>query len=184
MPRTRLQDRGDIEDDGESRSSMDVDMGTEEVEEVEGTDDGYESCESSSLIRKPPGEVGRPGRGGYNLQKTLRDLGWSTKSFEKKKKVVFDLIDGHLDTGMSFAYQDDDAVQAVIDAAKERFPEFGDFKDAWPILDFCKLRLKYTASRAKRNAERLAAEMFDAQQVTLILLLSRFLTYIVTVERT
>jgi len=33
-------------------------------------------------IPKPVGEAGRPGRGGYNLEKTLR---WSPKSFKKVK---------------------------------------------------------------------------------------------------
>ncbi|KAL5499160.1 hypothetical protein ACEPAH_1678 [Sanghuangporus vaninii] len=150
---------GDVYEPSDEYESSD-----ESSDEYESSD-GYESSASSSLIRKPPGEVGRPGRGGYNLQAVLRSYGWSTKSFEKKRKYIFKLIDKHLDTGLSFIYQDDEAVQTVVDAATKHFPQFKDFKNAWPILDFCKMCLKYTASRSRRKAERLAADMFDAQQV-------------------
>ncbi|KAJ3891175.1 hypothetical protein GG344DRAFT_77160 [Lentinula edodes] len=37
---------------------------------------------SSAKIPKPPGEVGRPGRGGYNLRKTL---GWSKQDYDDVK---------------------------------------------------------------------------------------------------
>ncbi|KAL5537299.1 hypothetical protein ACEPAF_1122 [Sanghuangporus sanghuang] len=176
--RNDLRDKGD--DHIGSQMDVDSDEGPKDGDVYEPSDeyelsdepsnenessDGYESRASSSLIRKPPGEVGRPGRGGYNLQTLLRNYGWSTKSFEKMREYIFKLIDKHLDTGLSFIYQDDEAVQTVVDAATKHFPQFKDFKNAWPILDFCKMRLKYTASRSRRKAERLAADMFDAQQV-------------------
>ncbi|KAJ3848114.1 hypothetical protein EV368DRAFT_86965 [Lentinula lateritia] len=37
---------------------------------------------SSAKIPKPPGEVGRPGRGGYNLRKIL---GWSKQDYDDVK---------------------------------------------------------------------------------------------------
>ncbi|KAJ4499228.1 hypothetical protein C8R41DRAFT_915444 [Lentinula lateritia] len=37
---------------------------------------------SSAKIPKPPGEVGRPGRGGYNLRKIL---GWSKQDYDNVK---------------------------------------------------------------------------------------------------
>jgi hypothetical protein len=40
------------------------------------------SSDSDGKIRKPVGEVGRPGRGGYNLQVALS---WSSKEYKKLK---------------------------------------------------------------------------------------------------
>ncbi|KAJ3898158.1 hypothetical protein F5879DRAFT_927268 [Lentinula edodes] len=42
-------------------------------------------CPSSMKIPKPPGEVGRPGRGGYNLRKTL---GWSRQDYDNVKTIA------------------------------------------------------------------------------------------------
>lgn len=40
---------------------------------------------SHDLIQKPDGEAGRPGRGGYNLQKTLN---WHPKTFQKLQVCI------------------------------------------------------------------------------------------------
>lgn len=47
-----------------------------------------------------------------------------------------------------------------------RHPGLYDFKKAWPIVDMCKMRLKYTSTKFRRDADRLAAKVFRAQQVT------------------
>lgn len=40
------------------------------------------SSSRATMIKKPPGEPGRPGSGGFNLEKALGDLGWSKDDFE------------------------------------------------------------------------------------------------------
>ncbi|KAH7872789.1 uncharacterized protein C8R40DRAFT_1173185 [Lentinula edodes] len=46
-------------------------------------------CPSSMKIPKPPGEVGRPGRGGYNLRKIL---GWSRQDYDNVKNFIKILV--------------------------------------------------------------------------------------------
>ena len=89
MPSRGQRRQKDTEIDDESE--MDVD--TEETQSDVESDDGYESSgyassESSSLISKPPGEVNRPGRGGYNLKEALSVHGWNTKQFSKCKVQI------------------------------------------------------------------------------------------------
>lgn len=49
------------------------------------TSDDVTSEAESQFIVKPSGEVGRPGRGGYNLQKVLHNYGWDEKAFLAKR---------------------------------------------------------------------------------------------------
>ncbi|OCB91481.1 hypothetical protein A7U60_g1256 [Sanghuangporus baumii] len=122
------------------------------------------SSSLSSLILKPPGEVGRPQRGGYNLQRTLQDYGWDEKSFLSKRNFVHSLIDKHLEVNRSITFQDKRSIQKVIKLAKDQFPEFGAFKDAWPVLDMCKMHLRYTSGRERMRAIRRIAQAAKAPQ--------------------
>ena len=70
------------------------------------------------MIPKPPGEVGRPGRGGYNLDDALK---WDSESLRKLKitfcivisldfpnplqKYVHQLVKQHLDTQKTISNQ-------------------------------------------------------------------------------
>jgi len=58
--------------------------------------------EEDDLISKPMGEVNRPGRGGYNLEKAL---GWSTKEYRRVKQYVKKLCVEHLVLSKSFSSQ-------------------------------------------------------------------------------
>ncbi|KAI5985683.1 hypothetical protein F5J12DRAFT_787355 [Pisolithus orientalis] len=75
-----------------------------------------ESIELTTKIRKPPGEVGHPGRGGYNLEEHLR---WSDDEMHKLKvcktwqRVIHTAVKKYLDTTKSRSYQDFKAVQKV-----------------------------------------------------------------------
>ncbi|KAJ3925376.1 MAG: hypothetical protein NXY57DRAFT_967929 [Lentinula lateritia] len=53
---------------------------------------------SSPKILKPPGEVGRPGRGGYNLRKVL---GWSKQDYDNVKDFIKTLV-ARLDCNVPF----------------------------------------------------------------------------------
>ena len=63
------------------------------LEDTEGTTEPESEDVSqwieSTLIAKPPGEVGRPGRGGYNLRKVLSEHGWDQKTYNFKKVTHF-----------------------------------------------------------------------------------------------
>jgi hypothetical protein len=74
LPTPRL----DPDDRARSRSPMSDITESSEVSSTSSTNDT--SSEAHELIPKPPGEVGRPKRGGYNLQKALC---WSNTRFDK-----------------------------------------------------------------------------------------------------
>jgi hypothetical protein len=82
------------------------------------------------LIRKPAGEPGRPGRGGYNLEAAV---GWKGKAFEKLQvfgftlqchsksdacfqKYVYDQVEKHLDITKSYLGQPENKRKIVRDA--------------------------------------------------------------------
>ena len=70
-PAVRFRSQTPFDDDSPSESSL------------SSLSDSEESISSDSgKIRKPVGEVGRPGRGGYNLQVALS---WSSKEYKKLK---------------------------------------------------------------------------------------------------
>ncbi len=49
----------------------------------------YEEPIVVTIIEKPPGEVSRPGRGGYNLQRALIGTGnWDSKGYEQFKVIL------------------------------------------------------------------------------------------------
>ncbi len=53
--------------------------------------DVHESDSESDYIKKPPGEAGRPGRGGYSLRTSL--AAWSNRTYAKVKVCDLPLID-------------------------------------------------------------------------------------------
>lgn len=94
-----------------------TDLGVSSPEEE--SDDGEEK------IKKPSGEVGRPGRGGYNLEVAL---GWARDDFEKIKEseassmikhltsiqaYVHRLAADHLDMSKALSFQRKEAIDVV-----------------------------------------------------------------------
>ena len=63
--------------------------GSEELTEPESED--ASPWIESTLIAKPPGEVGRPGRGGYNLRRVLSEHGWDQKTYKFKRVIPLSL---------------------------------------------------------------------------------------------
>ncbi|KIJ29386.1 hypothetical protein M422DRAFT_71204 [Sphaerobolus stellatus SS14] len=114
---------------------------------------GFLDDACNTKIRKPPGEAGRPGRGGYNLQETLD---WDAKNFKILKTFIHKLVERHLDTSRSYAAQSDKLIHIVRDSATEKFPKLNEYEGAWPAIDIIKMRLKYTSTRKRRVEERAA----------------------------
>ena len=69
--------------DSDSLSSLTEDEDMDELEETGASESEHEATggegAGEGLIPKPKGEVGRPGRGGYNL---FRALGWNQKTYD------------------------------------------------------------------------------------------------------
>lgn len=70
-----------------ARSADDPNLNNEGEEELstEEEDDAKDADDESGLILKPRGEVGRPGRGGYNLEEKLAGYGWTEAEIGKFK---------------------------------------------------------------------------------------------------
>ncbi|KIM61351.1 hypothetical protein SCLCIDRAFT_1181808 [Scleroderma citrinum Foug A] len=66
--------------------------------------------ESSTKIPKPSGEVGRPGRGGYNLEE---QMGWGEAGFKRFQRFVRKAVVKHLDQSKCRSLQDCNALEAV-----------------------------------------------------------------------
>ncbi|TDL19962.1 hypothetical protein BD410DRAFT_841729 [Rickenella mellea] len=110
---------------------------------------------TTDAICKPGGEVGRPGRGGYNLKKAM--IGWRERELKALKDYVYELIDANLDKTKSMQSQNERCRQVVRDSASARFPRLDRYANCWPVNDIMLMRLKNTSRTA-----RIAQEKIDA----------------------
>ncbi|KAI6136003.1 hypothetical protein F5141DRAFT_1208372 [Pisolithus sp. B1] len=110
-----------------------------------------ESLEPEAKILKPPGEAGRPGRGGYNLEEYLK---WSDNEMRGLKRVIYAAVKKYLDMMKSRSFQDLNAVKKVTDHAKRRFLQLEAYENCWPALDLIHLHLKYLSSRHRQRHQR------------------------------
>ncbi|KAH9912870.1 uncharacterized protein B0H18DRAFT_960738 [Fomitopsis serialis] len=96
-------------------------------------------------IRKPDGEVARPGRGGYTL---ASDLKWPDGLYGKVQHRVAALATKHMKP-ISLSNQPLEAIKTVCDEAAKSFPVLLDYEDHWVTRDMLKTHLKNKAQRAK-----------------------------------
>ncbi|KJA13351.1 hypothetical protein HYPSUDRAFT_209620 [Hypholoma sublateritium FD-334 SS-4] len=109
--------------------------------------------EDDGLIPKPPGEVGRPSRGGYTL-KTV--LGWPNKDYLRIKRFIKQAVRDHLDPSIKFSAQPEESIKVVQTLAANKFSVLSQYSACWPATDFIRAELHYTCSRArtdKRNKD-------------------------------
>ncbi|KAI6111069.1 hypothetical protein F5141DRAFT_1063452 [Pisolithus sp. B1] len=133
--------------------SVTIELPSSDSEHSEGSPAPSESSLSSlesklggsDKIPKPSGEVGRPGRGGYNLED---QLGWGEDGFKNLKRFVNKAIKKHLDTTKCRSQQDRQALDTVCNLVTAEFPDMDSFENCWPVLDLIQMRLKYLSSRA------------------------------------
>jgi len=104
----------------------------------------------STKIPKPPGTVGRPQSGGYNLQDKL---GWNDRTYQNIISLVHKLAKTRLDIAKSFLKQDKKKIKQICDAVRKEYPILKDYVRDWPTHDMLKLHLKYTSETARRSAE-------------------------------
>ncbi|KAJ3715438.1 hypothetical protein C8R42DRAFT_645838 [Lentinula raphanica] len=111
--------------------------------------------ENSGGIPKPEGEVGRPGRGGYNLQATLK---WSRKTWRDVHNFVKHRVLDTMDCSLPYSEQPMFKLRAVREEALARFPFLNDYERLWVVDDLVRCRLKYEKSALKRKADAKLAE--------------------------
>ncbi|KAJ3781038.1 hypothetical protein GGU10DRAFT_336699 [Lentinula aff. detonsa] len=108
------------------------------------------------LIPKPPGEAGRPGRGGYSL---FDILSWPKKKYDKVKKHINKLVEDHLDCELPMSEQSAANMKKVRQQAVEKFVFLKEYSGLWAVDDFIRNHLKYQKSVLKREKlETIAAE--------------------------
>ncbi|KAI0368516.1 hypothetical protein BV20DRAFT_948015 [Pilatotrama ljubarskyi] len=107
------------------------------------------ATEDAVKIPKPAGEVGRPNRGGYQLEDALN---WSTARMHVFKGVINKLVDQHLDPTLLYAGQLDTKLRLVRKEAVKRLPDLEMYAMEWPVMDAVKMHLKYTSSKAHQHA--------------------------------
>ncbi|KII87892.1 hypothetical protein PLICRDRAFT_176652 [Plicaturopsis crispa FD-325 SS-3] len=116
------------------------------------------SDEDEFLIAKPPGEGGRPGRGGYTVAAAVR---FNEATRRRISCMIKDLTETHLDSTKSYTGQKEDAIAAVIDEVRKKHPCLDEYKDQWPAHDMLKAHLKYSSSAARRERVRLESGDLD-----------------------
>ncbi|KLO04504.1 hypothetical protein SCHPADRAFT_1003275 [Schizopora paradoxa] len=112
---------------------------------------GFPSVLPSKLraeIPKPPGEVSRISRGGYNLEEKL---GWSKSEYGKVQKGIRELAKAHLNMTAILSEQDENSLKTVFQLAKLQHPILNDYIGDWALEDFLSIMLKNSADRLKRQ---------------------------------
>ncbi|KAJ3765838.1 hypothetical protein FB446DRAFT_709137 [Lentinula raphanica] len=109
------------------------------------------------LIAKPPGEVGRPNRGGYNL---CDALGWPKHEYKTVMKFINQAVEDHLVGDLPLRKQSMSAVQKVRNLTIKKYPILEEYKDLWVIDDFirCHLKVRKAALRTEK-LEKIVADL-------------------------
>ncbi|THU94034.1 hypothetical protein K435DRAFT_860943 [Dendrothele bispora CBS 962.96] len=109
-------------------------------------------------VPKPQGEMGRPNRGGYNLQAALN---WDDEKYSEVKKYINSLVVQHLDCEIPFTHQPLQDLQIVRSQAKKRYPELRRYINQWATDDF--IRSKIKIKKIALNKHSLVAEIAETR---------------------
>ncbi|KAE9387024.1 hypothetical protein BT96DRAFT_1005527 [Gymnopus androsaceus JB14] len=111
--------------------------------------------DDDDLIPKPAGEVGHPGRGGYNLANVLK---WSNTQYRSGH------VDDHLECEKPMKNQSLSQVKKVREATLTKYPTLAEYKDLWVIDDFVRNRLKSRKAALRlQKLEKIAREAEQAE---------------------
>ncbi|TFK17177.1 hypothetical protein FA15DRAFT_711064 [Coprinopsis marcescibilis] len=119
-----------------------------ESSEEEDEDEDVMEVEAGPLIKKPPGEPGRPNSGRFNIEQAM---GWTKEDYSKLQAFVATECEVELDTEQSIANQEEKKIKLVCISAAKTFPGLKQFKDAWPVRSLIKLQLKKTSEQARKT---------------------------------
>ncbi|KAJ8073085.1 hypothetical protein PM082_019953 [Marasmius tenuissimus] len=119
-------------------------------------DDCGSKGQRKARIPKPQGEVGRLGRGGYNLQ---RSLGWSKAKFDLVKGFVRQRVKKELDCSVIYRKQPAHKVDIIRRATLENYPWLINYEDLWVIdvIPQMAMDCQTVESRAERPHPKLAS---------------------------
>ncbi|KAF8997671.1 hypothetical protein BDZ89DRAFT_1148437 [Hymenopellis radicata] len=109
---------------------------------------GSGGSQVSGKIPKPVGEVGRPKRGGYNLEKTLD---WPASLFSDVKREIKVLVYEKMDCRTGFAHQPQSKIEYVHEEALALYPWLDRYEKLWVVDDFIRGHLKYRKSALQRE---------------------------------
>ncbi|KAL0564900.1 hypothetical protein V5O48_017132, partial [Marasmius crinis-equi] len=110
-----------------------------------------ESESEGYKIPKPPGESGRPGSGGYNLE---GKLGWEKKKYQDVKVLVKRKTLAHCDRTKGFHEQEEGALNKVRQEVAAKYSFLAkDYDEFWPIDDMIRSALKYERQQTRRKAK-------------------------------
>ncbi|KAJ3970625.1 hypothetical protein EV361DRAFT_271583 [Lentinula raphanica] len=98
-----------------------------------------EASEPEDKIPKPPGEAGKPSRGGYNLR---IQLGWADTRFDDVENFMNEVVGKKLDCAQSFSEQSLADIQEIQNMALKRYPFLKEYHDNWVADEFIKSALK------------------------------------------
>ncbi|KAK7438099.1 hypothetical protein VKT23_018265 [Stygiomarasmius scandens] len=115
----------------------------------------------TTLIPKPDGENGRPGRGGYAL-KTV--LGWDPKDYKKVQDFVRELVNTTLPKNVHtpFTSQPTTVLDPLRKQMIEKFPRLRQYEDNWVTDDFIRAALKSRQIQLKNRKLRVQAAQGQA----------------------
>ncbi|KAJ3898211.1 hypothetical protein F5879DRAFT_995029 [Lentinula edodes] len=105
---------------------------------------------SSKMIPKPPGEVRRPGRGGYNLRKITN---WPKQDYDDVKDYIKLLVE-RLDCDVPFGQQPLIDIRCIRDEAIAKFDFLAQYDNTWVMDDFVRCRLMYLKTLARNRKQR------------------------------
>ncbi|KAJ3493184.1 hypothetical protein NMY22_g20243 [Coprinellus aureogranulatus] len=120
---------------------------------------------SSAKISRPPGEAGRPGRGGFNLQK---ELGWPPSRYQDVQvsngdtygrghdrtsfqRAVRSIALKKLEITKPYTEQNETSLREACDEIVERFAEMNRYDRRWPATEFIKAFLKNAPRYRKQS---------------------------------
>ncbi|KAL0575277.1 hypothetical protein V5O48_006694 [Marasmius crinis-equi] len=116
---------------------------------------------SSRLIPKPHGDAGRPGNGGYTLEKAL---GWSKPEYETIREYVKEKALKKLNVSLAFAEQPANVLQSIRDAAVRRYSYLAHYEGLWVIDDIIRSVLKYEKAKIKKVQTRELLAWYKASE--------------------
>ncbi|KAJ3897935.1 hypothetical protein F5879DRAFT_927453 [Lentinula edodes] len=122
-----------------------------------------DNSDDDLLIPKPPGEVGRPNRGGYSLYPVL---GWPKKKYDKVKDFINNMVEQHMNCELPMTAQRRADVKKVQIEAVAKFEFLKEYSGLWVVDDFIRNHLKYQKSVLKKEKlEKIAADARPATSV-------------------
>jgi len=151
VPSSELSESSDLSD----ISSSDVSSSDESSP--------FDSDEDEGKIRKPEGEVARPGRLGYSLRE---QLGWEDKNYRALQRLAQNLSADHFDERKSWSNQTLSQQNAALKEGMRMMPEVAKYEKAWPLSDVLKMRLKYISAKNRRLRRQRKLEEKLTQKVT------------------